>query len=304
MEISKFLAAVLLAQLTFHCNYGQQNPNKMPDHKKSEFSIGVIVDCQFCNLEGTGIRKYAQSEKKLKECVTHFNTMDLAYPIHLGDFIDRDWDSFKVVKPIYNALKMPKYHVLGNHDYSVEDDKKADVHKILDMPSRYYDFEVNNWRFIVLDGNDISFHAYPSNSAQYRAAEEYYRQNNIESPTWNGAIGSIQVQWLKTVLDKALKSKEKVMLFCHFPVYPKNIYNLWNADEIVEVLEEYPNVMVFLNGHNHEGDYGEKNGIHYVTMKGMVDTEENSYGVLKVYPGYLEIIGYGREISRHLGIGK
>ncbi|MDX1364215.1 metallophosphoesterase [Arenibacter latericius] len=294
----KFLGILLFSQLTFHVGYSQQNTSTMSNTNKTQFSIGVIADCQYCNEQGTGIRKYAKSEQKLEECVTHFNTMDLAYTIHLGDFIDKDWESFNVVTPIYNRLNMPKYHVLGNHDYSVEDDEKAEVYKKMDMPSPYYDFKVEDWRFIVLDGNDISLHAYPEDSEAHLNAANYYVENHADSPFWNGAIGPTQMQWLRDVLDKSLNNKEKVVLYCHFPVYPENIHNLWNADEVIETLESYPNVKAYINGHNHEGNYGEKNGIHYITMKGMVDTEENSYGVVKVSPELLEIIGYGRETSR------
>ena len=85
---------------------------------KAEFAFGAIADCQYCADPGRGARKYALSEDKLTKCVTHLNTMDLEYVVHLGDFIDRDFKSFDVVGPIYKKLKMPKYHVLGNHDFS------------------------------------------------------------------------------------------------------------------------------------------------------------------------------------------
>ena len=44
------------------------------------------------------------------------------------------------------------------------------------------------WRFVVLDGNDISFHAYPKDSEKYKEAEEYYTANKISSPKWNGGL--------------------------------------------------------------------------------------------------------------------
>ena len=48
--------------------------------------------------------------------VKELNTHDLKFVIHLGDFIDRDYDSFDKVLPIYQTLKMPAYHASGNHD--------------------------------------------------------------------------------------------------------------------------------------------------------------------------------------------
>ena len=55
----------------------------------------------------------------------YYNQLELAFAVHLGDFIDWDFGSFDKVVPIYNRLKAPHYQVLGNHDFSVADDKKA-----------------------------------------------------------------------------------------------------------------------------------------------------------------------------------
>jgi len=268
------------------------------------FQFGVIADCQYCSDPGTGVRKYSMSVNKLQRCVDHFNTLDLDYVVHLGDFIDRDFESFDVVSPIFGQLKFPKYHVLGNHDFSVADDKKKDVPLKLGLSSRYYDFAVNGWRFVVLDGNDISFYAHPKNSPEHQEAVDYYERNKIDSPDWNGAVGPEQLAWLKKVLEQATDDSEKVVLYCHFPVYPKNIHNLWNAREIVDVIERFPCVKAYLNGHNHAGNYGIKNGVHYLTFQGMVDTEKTSYATVKVHEDRLEVTGYGREENRVLKIAR
>ena len=294
-----YLIVVLLIFISGCATKGKGKQNQ--DFK---LSYGVIADCQYCNYPTAGVREYAMSDKKLQECVANFNTMDLEYVIHLGDFIDRDWESFDVVMPIYNQLKMPKYHVLGNHDFSVPIDKRPEVYKRMGMPSKYYDFKVKGWRFVVLDGNDVSFHAYGEGSPEYIKAEKYYQDNQIDSPKWNGAIGEVQLTWLQSVLQKATDNKEKVILYCHFPVFPENVHNLWNANDIIEIIEHYPCVKAYINGHNHEGNYGFKQGVHYITMKGMVDTKETSYGKMTLSEDYLKVIGYGREEKKVLEIRK
>ena len=90
------------------------------------------------------------------------------------------------------------------------------------------------------------------------------------------------------------------MLFCHFPVHPANVHNLWNHSAITELLAKYPCVAAYLNGHNHAGNYGEKNGIHYLSLKGMVDTEKNSYSVMEVYADRLILKGFGRQKNREM----
>jgi predicted phosphodiesterase len=278
------------------------NASNEKEHPDANFSFGLIADCQYCNVVGEGQRKYSQSDQKLQSCVDQFNTMDLSWVIHLGDFIDKDWESFDVVDPIYRQLTMPGHHVLGNHDFSVADSLKESVVKRMGLPSPYYHFESEGWRFVVLNGNDISFHAHPKESDQYKAAEEYYDENQITSPKWNGAIGPEQLVWMEETFKSANERGENVILFCHFPVFPENVHNLWNAGEVVSLIEQYPNVKAYINGHNHDGNYAQKNGVHYLTMKGMVDTEESSYGVMSVQQDSLVLTGTGREEDRVLEI--
>lgn len=268
------------------------------------FSFGVIADCQYCDGEPSDVRYYRDSPAKLQASVDHLNTLDLDFTVHLGDFIDRDWASFDVVAPIYQSLKHPAYFVLGNHDYSVADDKKSQVHTKLGMPARYYDFTVKGWRFVALDGNDISFHAYPRDSDEYRATQAYYINHKITLPTWNGAIGSAQLKWLQGVLDDATAKGESVILMAHFPVFPENVHNLWNASEVISLIEANPCVKAYLNGHNHHGNYGKQKGVHYITFKGMVDTQENAYAYVEVTDTALRITGFGREKNRDLTLHK
>ena len=263
------------------------------------FRFGAVADCQYCEAT-SNVRKYSLSPKKLTACVEHYNKMELSFVVHLGDFIDRDFASFDKVVPIYNRLKAPHYHVLGNHDFSVADDKKALVPAKLGLKQRYYDFVHHGWRFIVIDGNDVSLHAWPKDDPRTNAASAYHRSLKPRPPSWNGALGDEQLKWIEAKLQAAEKAKERVMLFCHFPVYPKNGHNLWNAGALTSLLARYPCVAAYLNGHNHAGNYGQRDGIHYLTLKGMVDTEQTSYSVIEVYPDRLVVKGFGRETNRDL----
>lgn len=90
-------------------------------------------------------------------------------------------------------------------------------------------------------------------------------------------------------------------MFSHYPVWPENEHNLWNDAAVVSLLENAGCVAAYINGHNHAGNYAERNGIHYVTLHGMVDTPDTTaYAVARVYPDRLEIQGVGREESRSL----
>jgi hypothetical protein len=93
-----------------------------------------------------------------------------------------------------------------------------------------------------------------------------------------------------------------VIIYSHFPIYPDDVHNLWNAGDAVELIESYNCVKAFVNGHNHAGNYGLKGGVHYLTLHGMVDTEETSYAVMKIKKRKLVVKGFGREQRRVLRI--
>ena len=273
--------------------------------EEPQFRFGLLTDIQYWDGDPAGSRFYRNSPDKLKACVEDLNGMDLAHVLQLGDFIDRHFVSFKRVLPLYEGLKAPQYHVLGNHDFSVAGDKRDKVAATLGMPARYYDFAHGGWRFVVLDGNDLSLHGRKKGSAEYEQAQAMYaklREAGAENAqTWNGGVGEKQLAWLRSTLKDASAAGERVLVFCHFPLYPQNVHNLWNAEVLMDVLESAPCVAAYINGHNHAGNYGARNGVHYLTLKGMVETPDSTaYATVEVYKDRLELLGKGREPSRSL----
>jgi len=259
------------------------------------FVFGAIADCQYCDADSKN-RRYNLSPEKLRKCIADFNQQDLTHIVHLGDFIDRDWESFDVVLPIVGEAKAPVRFVLGNHDFSVADEFKSRVPERLGLSSRYYDFVIGKWRFLVLDSNDVSLYAYPEGSKKAKESEGIYEALGGDLPKYNGAVGKEQLAWIEAQLLEAEASGETVVLHAHHPVYPfSRGHNLWNDKELVALLEKHSCVAAYINGHNHNGAYGVKEGIHYLTLKGMVDTEETSYCIARVFSDRIEIRGTGRQ---------
>lgn len=274
--------------------------------KKPSFEFGLVADAQYCDCDAAGTRFYRNSVDKLTEAAQTFNQHDLAFTVQLGDIIDRNVSSFSTILPIYNKVEGPKYHVLGNHDFPVTTDQVVDI---LGMSKQYYDFSHQGWRFVVLDTNDLSLYANAEGSEKYQQAETMYNSlkesGAINAQTWNGGVSTDQLTWLRGVLSDTAKKGEKVVVFSHMPIYPENNHNVWNDDVLVQELESAGNVVAYFNGHNHAGNYAEKNGISYVNFQGMVETaDSNAYSIIRVYPDRLEIDGYGREQDRVLKIKK
>ena len=268
-------------------------------------SFGVVADAQYADQDARGTRFYRQSLQKLRACVDDFNGRDLDFVVHLGDFIDCGFENFAAPSAILNWLKAQHYHVLGNHDFSVDNALKSNVSAALGMTRRYYDFVVDAWRFVVLDGNDLSMIASVPGTDAYRVAEARCRAleasgapNGLE---WNGGLGEAQLAWLRDTLDDAAASDQRVVLCSHFPVYPAHSLNLWNDTELLKIVDAYECVALYLNGHHHAGHYAERNGVHHLTLRGMVETKDTTaYGVIEVYGDCLLLHGVGREEDRRL----
>ncbi|EAR12391.1 hypothetical protein PI23P_07195 [Polaribacter irgensii 23-P] len=270
----------------------------------TSFKIGIIADCQYCDCAVKWDRYYRAAPKRLKEAIAVLNKDSLSYSIHLGDFIDKDFKSLERVLPMWKTLKSTSYHVLGNHDFEVEASLKSSVIQRLGLTNRYYSFIEKEWRFIVLDGNDLSFHGALTPNKKKQTDSIFNLLGNKELPylkKWNGGLSTVQLNWIKTELDLAIKNNQKVGFYCHFPIFPIDEHNIWNRDQFLSLIKPYENVKLFFNGHNHAGAYQMENNVHYVTFKGMVDTENSSaFAKVKFDSDTIYIEGFDRELSRKL----
>jgi len=286
-----FLTLLILAT---GCRFNENKTDNTVD-----FSIGVITDCQYCDCPTKGVRYYKKSPERLKAAVKKLNSQDLAYTVHLGDFIDQNFSSFDTLIPIWNKLNSPSHHVLGNHDFSVADSLKKNIIKKLNLQKRYYSITKNNWKFLMLDGTDLSSYGSLDPKKQTEAVQllqEISAQKKPYAQSYNGGLSQLQIDWVKQELIQARVSKLNVAFFCHFPVQPISNHNIWNTEEFMTLISNYPEVKLFMNGHNHAGAYSFLNGVHYITFKGMVDSENKSaFSIVRFTKDSLFIEGFGKE---------
>lgn len=271
------------------------------------FRFGLVADPQYAPLPPRRTRYYANSLWKLSEAIEAFNGQDLQFVATLGDIIDRHWGSYEHILPVYDRLKHPHFFILGNHDFEVAADYLGSVLRTTGLKRAYYDFRGGGYRFLVIDGNDVSLFANAKDSPKYRLAAEMLEglkaKGAPNAQVWNGGMSDEQFAWVKRTMDEADAAGEKMVILGHYPVYPENEHNMWGAERFVELASGYKNFVAFLDGHNHAGNYGQVNGKHFVNLKGMVETPAHTaYSVVEVYPDRLELKGYGLEESRTLRI--
>jgi manganese-dependent ADP-ribose/CDP-alcohol diphosphatase len=260
--------------------------------------IGLIADPQYCDCNQSGSRYYRESLRKLASAMDSCNAADVSFVVTLGDIVDSKPASFDSILPLFDKLKMPEFKVLGNHEFMLMPDSvKPSVLERYEMPGYYYDFSYNNWRFLVLDATDLATYTgilHPEEAEETDSMWQHI-QGQINAYSWNGGIGRKQFEWIRKTLFSSYEKSEHVVIFCHNPVYPFNCWNnLWNDSAIFDLITGFPNVVAYINGHRHEGNYGFRNGVHFFTSHAMVETADlNSFSIMTVYPDRIEIDGQG-----------
>ncbi len=270
------LAALLLACSLNAC--GQRAQAEEPP------VFGIMADIQYADKDTGGARHYRTTLKKLEECVADLSDRDLAFVIQLGDIVDghgkdikKSADDLDRVLSVFNKLPMAKYHVVGNHCMSVD---KPTLGTKLGLKRFYYDFTVRSakgWRFVVLDGNDAGY----------------------------GVLGDEQLAWFLSILDQAVQAKEKVICFCHFALLKEAAkhHRMAKPEPILKAIDETGCVVAWFAGHDHAGGYAERNGVHHVTVKGMVEAPaDNAYALITLHPDKIQETGFGKEPSRDLPV--
>lgn len=278
----------------------------MPQEKPL-IRFGVIADPQYADLPPNLAfdRHYAKSIGKLEAAVEIFNREELSFVVTLGDLIDRDWRSFDKVLPVFGRSRHEAVHLPGNHDFAVAPERLGEVHARLGMPAPWHDFSREGFRFIVIDGNEVSLFSTLDGDARHALARKRLRSLIAEqapnAQEWNGGMSDEQFGWLAATLEKAKAAGETAIVLGHYPLYPENQHNLWDYPRVLELFERAGNVAAYLCGHNHTGNLGRAGNTWFVNFKGMVDTEaENAFAVVEIFSDRISITGYGREESRTL----
>jgi len=271
------------------------------------FSFGLVADIQYADKATHGARRYRESLGKLARCVAEWNEHRLAFVVQLGDIIDgnaspeatrRDLDN---VLSVLGGLEAPMYHVIGNHCLSMP---RSELLKRLHLDRGYYDFARGGWRFIVLDTMDVSVMGWPTSSPNYKAAEAYLKRHP-KARRYNGGVGAEQKRWLVRRLAEAAGAGQHVVVFGHHPLVREASHAdllLWNHEQVAQILERAGCVVAYFCGHDHAGGYARRNGVHYVTLPGLVEAPRggNAYATVGVYDDRLVIAGTGTVSNRTL----
>ena len=259
--------------------------------------FGIVTDCHYADADTAGTRYYRDSLDKLGECVEAMNEQQIDFLVELGDFKDQDsppaeqktLSYLRAVEGVFCNFNGPAYHVLGNHDQDSLSKTQflTNIENTSINPAlSYYSFDSNGAHFVVLDAN-------------YKSDGTDYDHGNFD---WTDAnIPPAELQWLRRDLAA---SSGAVIVLIHQLLDGAGSHYVKNAAEVRQILEQSGRVLAVFQGHRHDGGYSLIEGIHYYTLKAVVEgpaPENNSYAVVEVRPDMsINVTGYRKAIDKQL----
>lgn len=262
--------------------------------------FGLVTDSHFAEREPAGIRYYRESLRKMNECVALMNEKKADFLVELGDFKDqgdppaetRTLEFLEHIEDAFAKFEGPRYHVLGNHD--MDSISKAQFLGAVQNAGiargrSYYSFDRKGVHFVVLDAN-------------FRDDGSDYDHGNFKWTEPN--VPQAELDWLRQNLADA---EGPVVAFVHQRLDGEGDVFVTNAEQVRAVLEGSGKVLAVFQGHHHEGAITEVNGIHYYTLKAMVEgaeTNDNAYAIADLdAEGAITVTGYRRAVSSEFSAG-
>ncbi|KAL6583728.1 hypothetical protein OROMI_003017 [Orobanche minor] len=314
---------------------GHENGLASTQSKQPLISFGVISDVQYADIpDGRSFlnvpRYYRHSLFVLQRAVQNWNERKLKFAINFGDIVDGfcpKSESLNAISKIvdeFNSFNGPIYHMIGNHClYNLP---RENLLPLLNIPGRdgraYYDFSpIQEFRFVVLDGYDISAIGWPKGHPNAAKALNFLNERNPNSDKnspnglvgpdrrylmFNGAVGLEQMEWLDRVLEDSTKSNQKVVICCHLPLEPRASTDeslLWNYDEVMEIIHRYRCVKVCLGGHEHRGGYCvDSHGVHHRVFEAALECPPgtDAFGCVDLFNDRLVLSGADRMESQEM----
>jgi hypothetical protein len=256
--------------------------------------FGLITDPHYADADPKGTRFYRESLGKVREAIDRLRSEKLAFLGILGDTKDmaadepdtRTLSHLVAIEREIQRFDGPTYHVLGNHD--MDNLSKAQVLSHIKNTGiagerSYYAFSRGGIRFVTLDAN------YMTDGRDYDHGNFDWKDTNIPPA---------ELKWLTTELAAAT---EPVIVLAHQRLDGTGAAFVKNAADVRRALETSGKVLGVFQGHDHPGAHSVLNGIHYYTLRAIIEGSgeaNNSYAVVEVGPNLdLTVTGYRRAVS-------
>ncbi len=189
------------------------------------------------NLNLLLFRWHAYQTEHLPHLPELFNSLDVEHVCITGDFSSLSLDEeFMQGKAFVESFSQPVHFIPGNHDCYVKE---------IETSRRFYDF-------------------FKSPDLRHKRVEKKLLKNGWWWVGLDCACATpplYALGWFYEEMEKELERvlteippEDNVIIGNHFPLYPTNrkMHDLRRAKELQEVLKRFPQVKLYLHGHDHK----------------------------------------------------
>jgi alkaline phosphatase len=254
-------------------------------------TFGIVTDLHHANKPERGSRYYRESIPKLREAAAEFRSAALPFVVELGDLVDAAEDADTELSWLKEAIAWMRaagagvHYVLGNH--CVQTLRKKQFLTQVGRERGHYSFDRGGVRFIVLDA------CYRKDGASYDAGNFDWKDTDIPFA---------QRKWLSRDLGSA---PGRAVIFVHQRLDIHGVHSVASAEHVREILERSGKVLAIFQGHSHQNDYRHVGGLHYCTMRAVVEgsgMESSGYSVVSVFgDGRLAVKGFRAQSGYNIG---
>ena len=233
--------------------------------------FGLFTDVHYADKPELRTRYYRESLTKLREGVTTLRKSRVDFLLCLGDLVDatteleleRTWVA-ETVNVIQTLTKRQFLSEVGQE-------------------RSHYSFTRSGVHFVILDA------CYRKDGLSYDAGNFDWKDTEIPPP---------EREWLKKDLAGA---SGPAVVFVHQRLDSDDVHAVASAPEVRQILEDSGNVSAVFQGHSHQNDYRDINGIHYCTMRAVIEgsgAANNGYAEIAIFnDGGVKVEGFRAQRS-------
>ena len=247
--------------------------------------IGLITDLHHADKPAAGSRFYRETIAKLNSAAEEFQKSGLDFVVEMGDLIDAaesvetELSYLRTINREFSKLSSDRHYVLGNH--CVETLTKAEFLQEVGQKESYYSFDRAGFHFIVLD-------------ACFRNDGVPYGRKNSK---WNDAnIPPAELEWLREDLQS---TNLPTIVFVHQRLDVTTDHGVKNCVDVRDVLKNSGHVLAVFQGHSHQNDLKDIDGIHYCTLVAIVEgsgLENSGASLLELHDdGTIHLTGFRKQ---------
>ena len=222
--------------------------------------IGIFTDSHYSSKELTCETRFNnQSLRKIEEAYAYFEKNGCDLVICLGDLIDtedtveKEIENLSLIAKVINKSPLRTVCLMGNHDAFV-----------LTQEEFYSILGIEPPKSECIEGRNLIFL-----DACYSKSGKHYAPGDWD---WRDIYYPFADELKKEL--SALSSPTYVFVHQNIDPNIREYHNLFNDEEIFDIIEESGVVKAVFQGHYHPGKESVYNGIRYSALPAMCENEQ------------------------------